>query len=116
MSVAALHFADPEGSSDLIKASADWLRRTQATDGEWGDAPGTPSTLIGTSCAVGALALVSQAASREHVRRGLERFEQFGGMRAVGEPEQCKLSLICEILLALGGLHDEGRQLSTWPS
>lgn len=108
-SVSALYLADPVGSADLVQAGAEWLRRTQGEDGGWGDAPGMPSTLLVTPAAVGALALVSPAESREHVRRGLARIEQFGGMRAVCDPEQCKLSVMCEILLALGGLHDENK-------
>jgi squalene-hopene/tetraprenyl-beta-curcumene cyclase len=106
LSAAALHLADPVGSADLIQAAVDWLRMTQCPDGGWGDAPGAPSTLIGT-CAVGPLALMSPVQSRDNVRRGLARLEQFGGLRAVRAPGQSKLSLICEILLALGGLHDE---------
>jgi squalene-hopene/tetraprenyl-beta-curcumene cyclase len=108
MSVAALHLADPEGSADLIRAAVDWLRTMQAADGGWGDAPGAPSTLVGT-CAVGALALVSPVESRDNVRRGLERLEQFGGPRALRDPGRSKLSLLCEILLALGGVHDEDK-------
>ncbi len=108
LSVAALHFADPKGSADLIRAAMDWLRTTQAADGGWGDAPGTPSTLVGT-CAVSALALVSPVESGDNLRRGLERFEQFGGLRAIRDPEGSELSPLCEILLALGGLHDEDK-------
>jgi squalene-hopene/tetraprenyl-beta-curcumene cyclase len=106
-SVVGLHFADPDGSADLIRAGADWLRRTQSPDGGWGDAPGGPSTLIVTPSAVGALALVAPDESADHVRRGLAWIDRAGGMRAVSDPEQCKLSVMCEILLALGGLHDE---------
>lgn len=33
--LSALHYADPEGSADLIEAGAGWLRRTQNSDGGW---------------------------------------------------------------------------------
>lgn len=113
-SVAALQVADPVGSADLIRSGADWLRRTQGADGGWGDAPGMPATLLVTPTAVGALALVSPEESRENVRRGLECIDRFGGMQAVCDPEKCKLSVMCEILLALGGLHDE-RKIQRMP-
>jgi squalene-hopene/tetraprenyl-beta-curcumene cyclase len=108
-SVVALQVADPVGSADLIQAGARWLRENQGADGGWGDAPGLPATLIQTPSAVGALAMVAPEDSAGHVRRGLDRIEKFGGMRAVADPEQCKLSVMCEILLALGGLHDENK-------
>jgi squalene-hopene/tetraprenyl-beta-curcumene cyclase len=107
--IVGLRVADPAGSADLIEAGASWLRRTQNADGGWGDAPGTPSTLIVTPTVVGALALVAPAASAEHVRRGLARIEGFGGMDAVRDPRRCKLSVMCEIMLALGGLHEENQ-------
>src|SRR5215475_10872957 len=113
MSAAALHLADPAGSADLIQASVDWLRMTQNPDGGWGDAPGAPSTLIGT-CAAGPLALISPAESRDNIQRALARFEQFGGLRAVRAPGSNKLSVMCEMMLALGGLLDE-REIRRMP-
>ncbi|WP_370943782.1 prenyltransferase/squalene oxidase repeat-containing protein [Amycolatopsis sp. cg5] len=105
----ALRFADPDKSAALIAGGARWLRETQNPDGGWGDAVGAPSTLNVTPYAVGALKFLEPEASADHVRRGLERIERFGGMAAVGDREQCRLFVMCEQFLAWAGLHDENK-------
>ncbi|MEV4373926.1 prenyltransferase/squalene oxidase repeat-containing protein [Nonomuraea sp. NPDC049637] len=105
--IVALHFADPVGSASLIRAGAAWLRAAQSDDGGWGDAAKAPSTFNVTPMATGALSLIDPEGSAEHIRRGLERIEGFGGMEAVADRDICKIFLMCQQFLSLGGLYDE---------
>jgi len=53
------------------RAAVDWLLRGQNTDGGWGGAPKTPSSIEETALAVEALARVNTAPVRPALRRGL---------------------------------------------
>ncbi|WP_406156747.1 prenyltransferase/squalene oxidase repeat-containing protein [Streptomyces canus] len=108
-SAVALHFADPEGSAELIGSALDWLRANQLPTGGWGDGPGTPATLPASAFAVAALRLLAAEESRQDVRRGLDWIESRGGMAAVADPDRCALHVLCLQFLALAGLYDERR-------
>lgn len=105
--VMGLHLGDPVGSAPLIRAGLQWLRDTQNPDGGWGDAPGSFSTLNATPYAVGALHWLEPAESADHVKRGLERIEEFGGTAAIDDQKQCTLNIMCQQFLAFAGLYDE---------
>ncbi|WP_316524327.1 prenyltransferase/squalene oxidase repeat-containing protein [Kitasatospora brasiliensis] len=102
--VIAMHLADPEGCADLIERGVDFLLRTQGEDGGWGDDVDTGSTLNGTALTVAALALVVPERAAENIRRGWRRVEEFGGMEAVRDVQQCSLTVLVHFYLALAGL------------
>lgn len=108
-SVVALHYADPEGSRELIDGGLRWLRATQLPGGGWGDAPGAPATLPASAFAVAALALLAPGESAPGIRRALDWIESMGGMAAVADPDRCALHVLCLQFLALAGLYDQDR-------
>ncbi len=100
----AMHLADPEGSRDLIQRGVDFLLRTQAADGGWGDDVDTEATLNGTALSVAALALIVPDEAAGAIARGGERVEEFGGAAAVRDVEQCSLTVLVHFYLVLAGL------------
>lgn len=108
-SVVALHHADPDRSSELIKAGIGWLMDNQLAGGGWGDGPGQPATLPASAFAVAALRLLAPEESAADVARGLAWIEGKGGMAAVADPDRCALHVLCLQFLALAGLYDERR-------
>ena len=83
--VSALHFADPDGSADLIKLGVDWLRRTQSDTGGWSMVPGGADEAGPTAVATATLELVK--AAPEAVTKGQEWLRNFGGLEAIPHPE-----------------------------
>lgn len=81
--VCALHFADPGGSSDLIAAGVDWIKRTQAADGGWAMVPGQASEAVPTAMASAALHLADPEGSRAEVAAGQAWMRGFGGLEAI---------------------------------
>lgn len=108
-SVVALHYADPDGSRELIDAGLRWLRRTQLPAGGWGDGPGTPATLPASAFAVAALALLARDQAAGDIERALAWIGRQGGMAAVADPERCALHVLCLQFLALAGLYEQDR-------
>jgi squalene-hopene/tetraprenyl-beta-curcumene cyclase len=108
-SVVALHYADADGSGELIAAGLRWLRHNQLPDGGWGDGPGEPATLPASAFAVAALALLSAEESAADITRALAWIDSMGGMAAVADPERCALHVLCLQFLALAGLYDQER-------
>lgn len=68
--VCALHFADPGGSADLIKAGIGWLKRTQGADGGWALVPGESSEAGPTAVASAVLRLAGGRDSAAEVEAG----------------------------------------------
>ncbi|WP_199443626.1 prenyltransferase/squalene oxidase repeat-containing protein [Umezawaea beigongshangensis] len=85
--LSALHFADPDGSADLVAAGVGWLRRTQNDDGGWAMVPGLSSEAGPTAVASAVLHLVDRAGSAESVRAGQRWMDDFGGLDAIPHPE-----------------------------
>ncbi|ACU38234.1 prenyltransferase/squalene oxidase repeat-containing protein [Actinosynnema mirum] len=85
--LSALHYADPEGSADLIEAGAGWLRRTQNEDGGWAMVPGLPSEAGPTAVSSAVLHLVDPVGSAAHVESGQRWMGDHGGLEAIPHPE-----------------------------
>ncbi|OZM72482.1 prenyltransferase [Amycolatopsis antarctica] len=85
--VSALHFADPDGSADLIARGVDWLRRTQGADGGWSMVPGGPSEAGTTAVAAATLSVVAPAEAGNEVAAGRRWMADFGGLEAIPHAE-----------------------------
>lgn len=108
-SVVALHYADRDGSAELIEAGLRWIRRNQLPEGGWGDAPGVPATLPASAFAVASLAMLDRDRSAADIDRALNWINSQGGMAAVADPQRCALHVLCLQFLALAGLYDQDR-------
>jgi len=106
-SIVALHYADPEGSRELIGGGVRWLRDNQLATGGWGDGPGERATLPASAFAVSALQLLAPKEGADDVRRGRAWIDGMGGMGAVADPDRCALHVLCLQFLALAGFYDE---------
>lgn len=100
----AMHLADPAGCADLIERGLRFLMSSQQPDGGWGDDVDTESTLNGTALTVAALALIAPDQAAEHIRLGWQRVQDFGGVDAVRDVEQCSLTVLVHFYLVLAGL------------
>lgn len=85
--LSALHYADPDGSADLIAAGAGWLRRTQNADGGWAMVPGLSSEAGPTAVGSAVLHLVDPVGSASSVEAGQRWMADFGGLEAIPHPE-----------------------------
>lgn len=110
MSVVALHTTDAARYAHQVAHGRRWLLATQSDDGGWGDAIVDASNINATSLALGALAYTQSArpdaSTEEARRRGETRLADFGGWRAVGDPNRCTLSGPCRTVAALAGILD----------
>jgi squalene-hopene/tetraprenyl-beta-curcumene cyclase len=100
----ALSIADPEGSADLMKGSADWIIADQNPDGGWADVPSGPSTLNATAIALSGLTMARPGAVAE-IDRGKAALERLGGQNAVEVEDNASatLNLAVRTSLALAG-------------
>ncbi|HEX5121116.1 MAG TPA: prenyltransferase/squalene oxidase repeat-containing protein [Pseudonocardiaceae bacterium] len=105
--VIALRLADPVGSTDLVDAAVDWLRRSQDPSGGWGEDVGEPATLNATSIAVAALAFAAPDRAAREIELGQRKLAELGGREALGDRARCSLSAVCLRFMAVAGLHDE---------
>jgi squalene-hopene/tetraprenyl-beta-curcumene cyclase len=85
--VSALHFADPEGSADLIALGVDWLRRTQTPDGGWSMVPGGEPEPGPTAVSTATLSLVAPTEAADAVRTGQQWMRAYGGLEAIPHRE-----------------------------
>jgi squalene-hopene/tetraprenyl-beta-curcumene cyclase len=85
--VSALHFADPEGSRDLIARGVDWLVAAQAEDGGWSMIPGQSSEAGSTAVASAVLHLVAPDTAAEPIAAGREWMRRYGGIDAIPHVE-----------------------------
>lgn len=85
--LSALHYADRDGSADLIAAGAGWLRRTQNADGGWAMVPGLASEAGPTAVSSAVLHLVDPEGSSASVQAGQRWMADFGGLDAIPHPE-----------------------------
>ncbi|WSQ14886.1 prenyltransferase [Streptomyces sp. NBC_01231] len=81
--VSALHFADPEGSADLVRRGVDWLVAAQAADGGWSMMPGQESEAGPTAVATAVLQLVAADTAAGQVKAGQDWMHHYGGLDAI---------------------------------
>ncbi|MCD9875670.1 prenyltransferase/squalene oxidase repeat-containing protein [Streptomyces guryensis] len=81
--VSALHFADPEGSKDLMTRGVAWLGSVQAEDGGWSMVPGQESEPGSTAVATAVLQLVAADTESDRIKAGQEWMRRYGGLDAV---------------------------------
>ncbi|MEV7231863.1 UbiA family prenyltransferase [Polymorphospora sp. NPDC051019] len=101
--LAALHFADPERSRDLIERGARWLLENRNADGGWGGVAGAPTQIVPTVVAASTLRLLNPQASAEPVRRALDLVASRGGPAALADPGMVHMA---SMFLMLAGLTD----------
>ncbi|WP_433331023.1 prenyltransferase/squalene oxidase repeat-containing protein [Spirillospora sp. CA-294931] len=101
--ITALHYADRDGSADVIAAGVDWLCRVQDAEGGWSTVPGWPSEPGPTAITAASLQLLAPERGQV-IDAGLKWVEGAGGIEAL--PHEQLIGL-CRQFYALAGWLDE---------